>query len=156
MKKSSSSFKVKDVGGECSAYQPKHAHQDLSVEAEASLRESVYEHFKIASGNEDLAVGEAGKILFVFTCNTKENRTKRGAKLTKRKIYFGVPDKTQFTDVLEKMAKLIEAETATSVFMTDDNFGIRNNQTAGSVFMKYGNELTLMTGIHLSKVAFGR
>ena len=158
MKKDSSQsmFRMKKLGDKCTAYQPKHVHQDLSNEAEMSLRESVYEHFKATSGNEDLAVGEEGKILFIFTCDTAESRTKRGGKLTKRKIYFGVPDKTLFADVLEKMTTLVEADTSTSVFMTNDNFGIRNKQTAGSVFMKYGNELTFMTGIHLSKVAFGR
>ena len=152
-------FDVDDLGDSCSLYRSirsRHGGNTNDVEEEEMIVDKIYEHFGEASKNEELKIGETGQVLFVVTCDRHEDRTKRKAKKKKKKVYVAVPDRIQFQTVLEKMAKLNDAESATSVFMTPDNFGIPSKQTAGSVFMKYGDNITFMSGVHVSKVAFKR
>ena len=56
--------------------------------------------------------------------------------------------------VLEAIAPLIDATATSCVFMTKDGYGIPAAQCAGNVFVKYGNDLNLRTGVHLNRVAW--
>ena len=123
-------------------------------ELDDELREKVYAEFR--EGNEDLAVGESGEIMFEVTADEYQTRTSKRDGKKKRLIFVATRDKTPFEQVLEDLMPRLNADTRTSVFMTDDKYGIRSNQTAGSVFIKYGNCLTLMTGVNLQKVSWHR
>ena len=124
-------------------------------ELNEELRETLYAEFR--EGNEDLAVGESGEVMFEVIADEYQTRTSKRDGKKKRVIFVATKDGTRFEQVLEDLMPRLDADTRTSVFMTtDDNYGIRSNQTAGSVFIKYGNSLTLMTGVNLQKVSWHR
>ena len=123
-------------------------------ELNEELRETLYAEFR--EGNEDLAVGESGEVMFEVTADEYQTRTSKRDGKKKRVIFVATKDGTRFEQVLEDLMPRLDADTRTSVFMTDDSYGIRSNQTAGSVFIKYGNYLTIMTGVNLQKVSWHR
>ena len=123
-------------------------------ELNEELRETLYAEFR--EGNEDLAVGESGEVMFEVTADEYQTRTSKRDGKKKRVIFVATKDGTRFEQVLEDLMPRLDADTRTSVFMTDDSYGIRSNQTAGSVFIKYGNCLTIMTGVNLQKVSWHR
>ena len=69
-------------------------------------------------------------------------------------MYVTTPDDMMVEDVLAFLAPLLDADPITSLFMTSGAYGIPSAQSASSMFMKYGNDLTLRTGVHMSSVAW--
>eukprot|EP00943_MAST-04B_sp_MAST-4B-sp1_P008755 g8755.t1 len=69
-------------------------------------------------------------------------------------VFISCKDKTVFSDVLETVAPHVNADASTSVFMTEDFYGIRSKQTSASIFMKYGTKFELHTGVHLNRVGW--
>ena len=59
-----------------------------------------------------------------------------------------------FSDVLETVAPQVNADPSTAVFMTEDFYGIRASQSGASIFMKYGMQFELHTGVHLNRVGW--
>jgi len=142
---------LKKVGKCLKVYEVKDVLDDCAAD---DLREKIYSEFR--EGNENLKIGESGELMFEVVVDAYQTRaSKRDAK-KKRVLFVATEDKTEFNQILEDLESILDADARTSVFMTDDKYGIRANQTAGSVFMKYGNSLTLMTGVHLSKVSWHR
>ena len=148
-------LKSEELSESVVVYEFKNTNNDGDDELNDALVETVYEKFRI--GNEDLKIGTSGKLMFEVEIDAYQSRSsKRDASKQKRRIFVSTKDKTEFTQVLKDLAPYTHADASTSVFMTDDKYGIRPKQTAGSVFLKYGNKLTLMTGVHLSKVSWHR
>ena len=62
----------------CTIYTPKRM-------TDADSDEKIFEHFREVSGNEDVGIGEPGKLLFKINCDLYQNRSVRGARATTQK-----------------------------------------------------------------------
>jgi hypothetical protein len=90
-----------------------------------------------------------------FLCFKVALKHHKAKSKTARPIFFiGCKDKTVFSDVLEAVVPHVNADASTSVFMTEDFYGIRSKQTSASIFMKYGTQFELHTGVHLNRVGW--
>ena len=101
-------------------------------------------------GNDNAVDDDEGFLCFKVVL--KHHKAKN--KSTKPVFFVSCKDKTTFTNVLEVVAPHVNADASTSVFMTEDFYGIRANQSGASIFMKYGKHFELHTGIHLNRVGW--
>mmetsp|Transcript_17913 Transcript_17913/g.22071 ORF Transcript_17913/g.22071 Transcript_17913/m.22071 type:complete len:142 (+) Transcript_17913:425-850(+) len=86
----------------------------------------------------------------LFKVKLKHHK-KKGAK---QQLYMTCRDNDTFESILEFASPHVDAKPETSVFMTDDSFGIRPKQSAGNIFMKYGDDIELHTGVHLNQIGW--
>ena len=103
-------------------------------------------------GNNDESNIDDSEGYLCFKVALKHHKAKN--KTTKPIFFISCKDKVVFNDVLETVVPHVNADASTSVFMTEDFYGIRANQSSGSIFMKYGTQFELHTGIHLNRVGW--
>ena len=87
-----------------------------------------------------------------FKVALKHHKAKN--KNAKPIFFVTCKDNTMFSDVLETVAPQVNADPSTAVFMTEDFYGIRASQSGASIFMKYGTQFELHTGVHLNRVGW--
>ena len=68
-------------------------------ELNEELREKLYAEFR--EGNEDLAVGESGEVMFEVTADEYQTRTSKRDGKKKRVIFVATKDGTRFEQVLD-------------------------------------------------------
>ena len=136
----------------CFPIEEKDSHADVM----AAFRQRFHLGLERLISGKSKSVGEDSQssdaTVLCFKVVVEHHKSKRGARA--RTIYVTAPDDASVEDVLAFLAPLLDADPATCLFMTSGAYGIPSAQSASSMFMKYGNDLTMRTGVHMSSVAW--
>lgn len=147
----SSSSRSGDALSICHPVEGKDSHADIMAAFRRRFGLGLEGRYAEESDRDN--IDSAPRPVLCFVVQVEHHKAKRNAKA--RKIYVTCPEEATVEEVLQFVAPTLDADALTSLFMTTEGaYGIPSSQTASSMFMKYGNELTLRTGVRMGSVAW--
>ena len=129
------------------------------VPGHTASEKAIYAEFREHCGTLASTFGDDSRLLFKVVIDNREP-----SKKAKPLLYVGVPHGAPFSRVLALCNRMFckadgsggDEQQQQGAFLLETGFGVNPNKSAGSVFMKYGNELTFHTKVDFSRLAFAR